>query len=78
MGGREVGAWEECTGGQGEGIGDEVLGEEEDYQVSSGGDGVEEQRVGDNDCKKSRVQRCYLCFENHIGLKENFYSQEDV
>ena len=55
-----------------------MLGEEEDYQVSSGGDGVEEQRVGDNDCKKSRVQRCYLRFENHIGLKENFYSQEDV
>ena len=33
---------------------------------------------GDNDCRKSRVQKCYLCFENHIGLKETFYSQEDV
>ena len=55
-----------------------MLGEEEDYQVSSGGDGVEEQRVPDNDCNKSRVQKCYLCFENHICLEGNFYSQEDV
>ena len=51
VGGREVGVWEECTGGQGE---------------------------GGNGCKMNRVQKCYLCFENHIGLEENFYNQEDV
>ena len=46
-----------------------MLGEEEDYQVSSGGDGVEEQRVGDNDCKKSRVQKWSLC----DGISRRFW-----